>query len=89
MVVREEALKLFRLLAQLEPVEEQVGRFQPDPEPVGDFLLLAALFRIDARGRPQAFRALLALEDERANQACSDAVGDAAILAIKRVELAE
>ena len=36
-------LKLGRLLANFQPIEESVGRFQPDGEPVRDFLFFGAL----------------------------------------------
>src|SRR5258707_13215457 len=43
------SLKIRRLLANIEPMEEGVRGFEPDAEPVGDFDFLAALVGLDLR----------------------------------------
>ena len=39
-------LEIGRLLANFEPIEKGVGRFEPDREPVRDFFFLGALGRV-------------------------------------------
>src|SRR5271155_5017119 len=39
-------LELGRLLANFQPIEERVGRFQPNCEPVRDFFFLGAVGRV-------------------------------------------
>lgn len=80
-------LEFLRPLAHLQPVEEKIGDFQPDSEPVSDLLLLLTLLRTDSRIRCQVRRSLFPFQNYRPNQAGSDPVRSSSILPIDRVQL--
>jgi hypothetical protein len=89
MVVREQALEFFRLFAQLQPIEEQIGGLQPDSEPVSDFLFFTPFLRAHAGIHRQALRSLSPFEDQRANQSSPHTVRSTPVLTIDRVQLLE
>ncbi len=83
------ALELFRLLAQFEPVEEQVGSLQPDAKPMRDLLLFPPLWRADVRISGEGFRPLFSFQNQRTHQGRPHAIRSFTVLAVERVQLSE
>jgi hypothetical protein len=87
--MRESSLEFSGLLPHFQPVEEEIGNFKPDFEPLCNFLLLTALFLTKPDVCRHALRALLASCDEFPGKAGADAVRNFAVLPVECVNLLE